>query len=69
MKRARNHSGTTTTTSFKSEDIMAEITESRGLVMLTMRDRRGRIWRRRYHESVESAKDEMWRYASVWRVA
>lgn len=47
----------------------AEITTAPGGFMLTLRDRRGRIWRRRSHASVDDASREMWSYSRCWRAA
>ena len=51
------------------EGMTATISNHDGSFVLTMRDRRGRIWRRRCHVSRNDAETEMWRASRAWRCA
>jgi len=54
---------------YKNDGYTAEVTNVSGGVMLTLRDRRGHILRRRRHVDRDSAAGEMWRYGRRWKVA
>lgn len=57
------------TTNFRGDGYSAQIAPNRGGYMLTMRDGRGRLLRRRTFATQEAARSEMWRYSSRWKVA
>lgn len=57
------------TTNFKGAGYSAQITRYQNGFMLTVRDRKGRIFRRRRHGTYKDATNEMWRYSDKWRVA
>ena len=54
---------------YRGDGYTAEVTNVSGGVMLTLRDRRGHILRRRGHADRDSAAGEMWRYGRRWKVA
>lgn len=56
-------------TKFRGDGYSAQIDKIGKQYMLTLRDSRGRLFRRRRYGSYDSMREEMWRISNRWRVA